>query len=42
MQQYDIDLLNAYHKAVFEKVSPLIKDQAIVDWLKEQTRPISK
>lgn len=40
MQKSDIERLNAYHKAVYEKVSPyLTEDES--RWLKEATRPIS-
>lgn len=40
MQKADIDRLNAYHKAVYEKVSPyLTKEES--RWLKEVTRPIA-
>lgn len=38
MQKTDIERLNAYHKAVYEKVSPyLTEDES--RWLKEATRP---
>jgi Xaa-Pro aminopeptidase len=42
MQPKDIDALNEYHRQVFEKVSTLIHDEKIVEWLREQTRPVSK
>ena len=35
-----VELLNKYHKAVYDKVSPLIKDEEIKNWLKEATRAI--
>ncbi len=34
------ELLNKYHKMVFEKVSPYIKDEEIKLWLKDVTRAI--
>ncbi|WP_026503881.1 aminopeptidase P family protein [Butyrivibrio sp. NC3005] len=40
MQPKDIEALNNYHKMVFEKVSPLIDDEKIVEWLKEATREV--
>ena len=41
MQAEDIERLNAYHKAVYEKISPyLTKEER--DWLKEETRAIAK
>ena len=40
MDDSDVRALNAYHKMVFEKVSPLIKDEAVLGWLKEATREI--
>ena len=40
MQPSDVEALNEYHAAVFEKVSPLIGDEETVEWLREQTRPL--
>ncbi|MBQ8030383.1 MAG: M24 family metallopeptidase C-terminal domain-containing protein, partial [Butyrivibrio sp.] len=40
MDDSDIRALNDYHKMVFEKVSPLIRDEAVLGWLKEATREI--
>ncbi|WP_026508957.1 aminopeptidase P family protein [Butyrivibrio sp. MC2013] len=40
MEERDVKLLNDYHKQVWEKVSPLIVDQEIKDWLKSATREI--
>lgn len=40
MEKSDIKALNDYHAAVFEKVAPLIEEPEIVEWLKEQTRPV--
>ena len=34
------ELLNKYHKAVYDRVSPLIKDEKIKAWLKEATKEI--
>lgn len=39
MQPEDIERLNAYHKAVYEKVSPYLTDEE-KDWLKEATREV--
>ncbi|MBP3273741.1 MAG: aminopeptidase P family protein, partial [Butyrivibrio sp.] len=41
MDDSDIRALNDYHKMVFEKVSPLIRDEAVLGWLKEATREIN-
>lgn len=38
MQKTDIERLNAYHKAVYEKVSPYLTEDEN-RWLKEATRP---
>ena len=35
-----VELLNKYHKAVYDRVSPLIEDEKIKNWLKEATREI--
>ena len=40
MQPKDIKALNDYHKMVYDKVSPLIKDEKAREWLKEATREI--
>ena len=40
MQQEDIDHLNAYHQAVYEKVEPLIEEPEIKEWLKQATRAV--
>ena len=40
MDDSDVKALNDYHKMVYEKVSPLIKDEAVLGWLKEATREI--
>lgn len=32
--------LNAYHKEVYERVAPLIKEEEIRAWLKDATRPV--
>lgn len=39
MQQIDKDRLNAYHRQVFEKISPYL-DEEVGSWLKEATREI--
>ncbi|MCM1047486.1 MAG: aminopeptidase P family protein [Clostridiales bacterium] len=40
MQKADIERLNAYHKAVYEKVSPYLTEDER-KWLKEATRAVS-
>ncbi|MBF1001212.1 MAG: aminopeptidase P family protein [Lachnospiraceae bacterium] len=40
MQQEDIDHLNAYHQAVYDKVEPLIEEPEIKVWLKQATRAV--
>ena len=40
MRDDDIKALNDYHKAVYEKISPFIKDKDISEWLKEACRPV--
>lgn len=37
----DVELLNNYHKEVYEKISPYLEGDE-KEWLKEATRPISK
>lgn len=39
MEQRDIELLNKYHKEVYEKISPLLTDEEAA-WLKNATRQI--
>ena len=40
MDAKSVEQLNAYHKAVYKKISPLIKDEAVLNWLEEATREI--
>ena len=40
MKPEHVELLNKYHKMVYDKVSPLIQDEAVKEWLKEATRAI--
>ncbi|MCR5656144.1 MAG: aminopeptidase P family protein [Butyrivibrio sp.] len=40
LQPKDIEAINEYHKAVYEKIEPLIEESEIKAWLKEATRPI--
>lgn len=40
MQKKDIDLLNAYHKDVYDKLAPFMNEDELI-WLKEATRQIS-
>ncbi|WP_243111762.1 aminopeptidase P family protein [Butyrivibrio sp. CB08] len=40
MDNSDIKALNDYHKMVYDKLSPLIADEAVLNWLKEATREI--
>ncbi len=35
----EVSFINAYHKKVFEALSPGIKDRILVEWLKEKTKP---
>ena len=39
MQPRDIELLNAYHRDVYEKLAPYMNEEELV-WLKEATREI--
>ncbi len=39
MTERDVELLNAYHKAVYEKLSPYLEEEE-KEWLKEATRAI--
>ena len=41
MDSSDVEALNAYHKMVYDRVSPLISDSNIREWLKDATRPIA-
>lgn len=41
MEDRDIDRLNAYHREVYEKLSPYFENELLV-WLKEATRKIGK
>ena len=41
MEPSDVRNLNAYHKEVYEKLSPYLTD-AENEWLKEATRPIGE
>lgn len=40
MRDDDIEALNAYHKDVYETISPYIKEKEISEWLKDACRPI--
>jgi Xaa-Pro aminopeptidase len=40
MSDVDVKALNDYHRMVYDKVSPLIADEKIKEWLKEATRAI--
>ena len=40
MQPKDIERLNAYHREVYDKISPYLSDDER-EWLKENTRPVS-
>ncbi|MBO5208676.1 MAG: aminopeptidase P family protein [Lachnospiraceae bacterium] len=39
MQPKDIERLNAYHRAVYEKISPYLEKEE-KDWLADETRPV--
>ena len=41
MEEKDIQLLNDYHRSVYEKVSPYLNDEEI-EWLKQATRAVYK
>ena len=41
MTEKDVELLNNYHKEVYEKISHYLEGDE-KEWLKEATRPISK
>ena len=41
MTEKDVELLNAYHKEVYEKISPYLNEEER-DWLKEYTRAVEK
>ncbi len=40
MDAKDVEALNAYHKMVYDRVSPLISDENVLLWLKDATRAI--
>lgn len=40
MSERDIELLNEYHAAVYEKLLPFLKDEALIAWLKKATRAV--
>jgi Xaa-Pro aminopeptidase len=40
MDAKDVEALNAYHKMVYEKVSPFISDEKVLTWLKDATKEI--
>ncbi len=40
MSSTDVEALNDYHKKVYEKISPMISDKAVLTWLKDATRAI--
>ena len=39
MEPRDIELLNAYHQQVYEKLAPFMQDEELV-WLKDATKTI--
>ncbi len=41
MEAGDVELLNHYHREVYEKISPYLTDEER-EWLKEYTRPLHK
>ena len=41
MRAEDVEYLNDYHQAVYEKISPYLSQEER-EWLKEYTREISK
>ncbi len=40
MDAATVQMLNDYHKSVYERILPLIQDDEVRTWLKEATRPI--
>ena len=40
MNERDVELLNNYHRQVYEKISPYLTEEE-AEWLKENTRAIS-
>ena len=42
MSDEEVDWLNNYHKLVFSKLSPLIKDNDLLEYLKNKTKEIHK
>lgn len=42
MTNEEVDWLNNYHKLVFSKLSPLIKDADLFDFLKTKTKEINR
>ena len=40
MKPENVELLNAYHKAVYDRIAPLIEDEEVKTWLKNATRAI--
>lgn len=42
LQPGELEAINNYQKMVYEKISPLIDDAKIKEWLKEVTEPIKK
>jgi|TARA_B110000503_G_scaffold141098_1_gene233670 Xaa-Pro aminopeptidase len=40
MAAKDVEWLNAYHVAVWEKVSPRVEDKNVLAWLKTATKPV--
>ncbi len=36
----EVDWVNSYHKEVWEKVSPRVEDEKVLQWLKQNTAPL--
>lgn len=41
LTEAEIDWINNYHKEVREKVSPRLEDKEVLQWLEDNTQPIS-
>nr|HOW16961.1 M24 family metallopeptidase C-terminal domain-containing protein [bacterium] len=40
LDQKELDWINKYHKIVLKKLKPMIKDRAMLDWLKKACAPL--
>ncbi len=42
MTDHELEWLNGYHATVRERLTPLIKDASVRQWLAEATKPVAK